>query len=76
MSVLINYKNKSSTKISNNLVLFVDEIFNISGLKKHILPSEYKYILDLIIIREKKNKIHAYDINSKKKIILISIKKI
>ena len=75
MSVLINYKNKSSTKISNNLVLFVDEIFNISGLKKHILPSEYKYILDLIIIREKKNKIHAYDINSKKKIILISIKK-
>ena len=44
MTVQINYKSSNSKKISSNLVLFVDEKFNISGLKKHISNSELSYI--------------------------------
>ena len=47
MTVQINYKSSNSKKVSSNLVLFVDEKFNISGLKKHISSSEFSYILDL-----------------------------
>ena len=46
MTVQINYKSSNSKKISSNLVLFVDEKFNISGLKKHISNSELSYILN------------------------------
>ena len=75
MTVQINYKNSSSKKNSSNLVLFVDEKFNINGLKKHILSSDYNYISDLIKKRDEKKKILDFDISSKKKIILVSLKK-
>ena len=42
MSIQINYKNTGSKKFLTNLVLFVDENFNINDLKKHISNSEYK----------------------------------
>ena len=48
MTVQINYKNNNFKKNSSNLVLFVDEKFNISGLKKHISNSELSYISDLL----------------------------
>ena len=47
MSIQINYKNNASKKIEN-LVLFVDENFNINGLKKHISNAEFSYISDLL----------------------------
>ena len=47
MSVRINYKNSLNKKNGHNLVLFVDEKFNISKLKKHISSSEYSFIEDL-----------------------------
>ena len=75
MSVQIIYKNKKLKKKNDNLVLFIDEKFNISGLKKHISSSEYNFILDLIKKRDEKKKILAFDISSKKKIILVSLKK-
>ncbi len=75
MSVQIIYKNKISKKNPHNLVLFVDEKFNITSLKKHISSSEFALISDLIKTRDEKNKIVAFDISSKKKIILVSIKK-
>ena len=34
MTIQINYKNDSINKSSTNLVLFVDENFNINSLKK------------------------------------------
>ena len=34
MSIKLNYLNKSSSKISSNLVLFCDEKYSTSGLKK------------------------------------------
>ena len=74
MTVQINYKNKFTKKETSNLVLFVDEKFNISTLKKHILSSEYSYILDLVKTKDRKKKIVTFDINSKKKIILVAFK--
>ena len=75
MSVQIIYKNKKLKKNPNNLVLFVDEKFNISNQKKHILGSDYSLISDLIKIKNLKKKIIFFDISSRKKIILVSIKK-
>ena len=39
MTVQINYKNSNSKKILSNLVLFVDEKFNINRLTKYISNS-------------------------------------
>ena len=75
MSVQINYKSNNIKKSASNLVLFVDEKFNISNLKKHILKSEHRFISDLMKIKSLDKKIAIFDISSKKKIILVSIKK-
>ena len=75
MSVQITYKNKISNKNAHNLVLFVDEKYSISSLKKHISITDYNVISDLIKNKDTKKKIIAFDISSKKKIILVSIKK-
>ncbi len=75
MSVQISYKNSVSKKNISNLVLFVDEKFNISNLKKHISNSDYNFISDLLKKRDEKKKILSFDISSKKKIILVSLKK-
>merc|ERR1712196_670163 len=48
---------------------------NISSLKKHISVSEYAFISDLIKTKDIKKKIIYFDISSKKKIILVYIKK-
>ena len=75
MSVTINFKSNFVKKKSENLVLFFDDNFDTTTLKKYISGKEYSYISDLILISDKKNKIISYDISSKKKIVLISIKK-
>ncbi len=73
MTVQINYKNSFSKKNTLNLVLFVDEKFNISNLKKYISSSEYSYIFDVLKTKNTKKKIATFDINSKKKIILLAL---
>ena len=75
MTVKINYKSVSPKKISSNLVLFVDEKFNISGLKKYILNSEFSYISELLNNCDLKKDLLVFEINSKKTIFLASIKK-
>ena len=75
MSIQINYKKSYQKKDTANLILFVDEKFNISNIKKHISNSEYSIIADLLKNRDFKKEILIFDINSKKKIILVSIKK-
>ena len=67
MTVQINYKS-SLKKSSSNLVLFVDEKFNISGLKEYILNSEFSYISDLLKNSDLKKDLLVFEINSKKKI--------
>ena len=75
MTIQIKYKNIGSKNTDGNLVLFVNEKFNISPLNKHISSSEFSFISDLLKTKDLKKKIISFDINSKKKIILISIKK-
>ena len=75
MSVQINYKSSYLKKSSNNLVLFIDEKFNISELRKYISNIDYSFIKDLLKICDKKNDVIFFDISSKKKIILIKSKK-
>ena len=75
MSIQINYKKNSFKPNSTNLILFVDENFGISGLKKYISTSEYSYISDLLKTSDLKKDILFFEINSKKTIFIISIKK-
>ena len=75
MTIQINYKTSNSKKVSSNLVLFVDEKFNISRLKKHISNSEFSYISDLLKNSDLKKSLLVFEINSKKTIFLVSIKK-
>ena len=75
MNIKINFKNQAFSKASENSILFVDEKYNISSLRKLISGTEYSYILDLLKTEDIKKKIITFNINSKRKIILISLKK-
>jgi leucyl aminopeptidase len=75
MSIKINYSNKFTSKFTTNLVLFVDQNFNIDGLKKIISKNEFSYISDLLKSSDLKKDLLFFEINSKKKIFLVSIKK-
>src|SRR6056300_618243 len=75
MTVKIIYKNSSPKKNLTNLVLFVDENFNISGIKKYISSLEFSYISDLLKNNDLKKDLLVFEINSKKTIFLVSIKK-
>ena len=74
MSIKINYKNTVSEKLSSNLVLFTNEKFNINNIKRYISSSEFSYIKDLLKTSDLKKDLLVFEVNSKKKIILISIK--
>ena len=75
MSIEINYKNRVSKTGLSNIVLFVEEKFNFSSLKKYLSRSEFLFIFDLLKIKDTKKKILTFDISSKKKIIIICLKK-
>ena len=68
MSVQINYKTSGSKNNSQNLVLFVDEKYNIRELKKKISNSEFIYISDLLKNSDQKKDLLVFEINSKKTI--------
>ncbi len=74
MTTKINFKNSSFRKNISNIVLFVDGKFGTKILKKHISSSEYSLVNDLIKAQDLKKKIITFDISSKKKIILVSLK--
>ena len=63
MSIKINYSNKLTSKSSANLVLFVDENFNINGLKKIISNTEFSYIADLLKTSDLKKNLLFFQIN-------------
>ena len=75
MSIKINYKNTKSEKQLNNQVLFTDEKFNINPLRKYIALSEFSYVKDLLKISDLKKNFIIFKLSSKKRIVLISIKK-
>ena len=74
MPVQINYHNKNSRNATTNPVYFVDEKFNIDHLRKYISNNEFSYISELIKSRDLNSNIHTFEIDSKKKIFLVSIK--
>ena len=76
MTIKITYSSKVNNKKSANIVLFVDEKFNVKNLKSSISNSEFSYISDLLKNSDLKKKILVFEINSKKKIILVQLKKI
>ena len=75
MTIKINYNNKTINKLATNLILFCDEKYSIGGIKKYISNAEFSYISDLIRTIDIKKNLFIFEINSKKKIVLISIKK-
>ena len=74
MSIKINYSKKTISKSSSNLVLFSNDKFNINSLKKNLSNSEYSYINDLLKTSDLKKNLFVFEVNSKKKIVLVSIK--
>ncbi len=75
MTVQINYKNNGLKNPQANLILFVDEKFNIGPLKKLISNTEFSYISELLKNSDLKKDLLLFEITSKKTIFLISIKK-
>jgi leucyl aminopeptidase len=74
MTIQINYKKSVLKNNLTNLVLFTDEKFNISNLKKYISNSEFSYISDLLKTSDLKKNLFVFVVSSKKKIVLVSIK--
>ena len=75
MSIKINYKKKSSKNNSGKLIFFVDEKYSLISLKKNLVKSEYEFMRDILSSHDLTKNIISFDINSKKRIFLISVKK-
>ena len=63
MSIKINYSNKLTNKSPTNLILFVDEKFNIGDLKKYISNQEFSYISDLLKTSDLQKDLLFFEIN-------------
>ena len=75
MTININYKKNNTNKISSNLVLFSNDKFDTKGFNRFLSKSEFSYISDLLKTSDLKKNMFVFEVNSKKKIVLISIKK-
>ena len=74
MSVKINYLKKTFSKSSTNLILFSNDKFSTNFIKKDLSNSEFSYINDLLKTADIKKNLFVFEVNSKKKILLVSIK--
>ena len=74
MSIKLNYLKKTGGK-SSNLVLFCDEKYSTGALKKYLSNAEFSYINDLLKTVDQKKNLFVFEVSSKKKIVLVSIKK-
>jgi len=74
MSIQFNFT-KTDAKTSGNVVLFVNEKFECSNIKKYITSFEFSYINDLLKTSDLKKNILIFELSSKRKIVLIAIKK-
>ena len=74
MAIKINYLKKKNDTKSANLVLFSNEKFNTNSLKNYLTNSEFSYINDLLKTSDLKKNLFVFEVSSKKKIVLVSIK--
>ena len=75
MTIKINFKSISPKSPTKNLILFVDDKFNTQPLKKFLSNTEFSYISDLLKTNDLKKNLFVFELNSKKNIVLVSIKK-
>ena len=75
MAIKIDFKKNLPNKTSANLVLFADEKFSISHIKRYLTVAEFSYISDLLKISDLKKKLLVFELSSKKKIVLVSTTK-
>ncbi len=74
MTIKINYIKKSNNKTSANMVLFSDEKFQTKTLRRFLSISEFNYINEILKTNDLKKNLFVFEMTSKKKIVLISIK--
>ncbi len=74
MSIEINYTKNTKNEFSKNIVLFSDEKFRINPLKRYLSNLEFSYINELLKTIDLKKNIFIFELTSKKKIVLVSIK--
>ena len=72
MSIKINYKNNLSKNNSGKFIFFVDEKYTLISLKKNLIKSEYEFMRDIMSSHDLTKNIISFDLNSKKRIFLIS----
>ncbi len=75
MSIKISYSNKIIKSSSANIVLFSKDKFSLTGLKKYLSNNEFSYVNDLLKNSDLKKNLLIFEVSSKKKIVLILIKK-
>ena len=74
MSIVISYKKNIAKSTIRNLLYFVDDKYNISGIKKCFTKLESKFIGEFLKSQNLSKEIISFDLSSKKKIILISLR--
>ena len=74
MAIKIEYSSKTFNKSISNIVIFSNDKFKLKDLKKYLSDFEFDYINDLLKNSDSKKLLLTFEINSKKKIILIPIK--
>ena len=73
MSIKVNFQKKLKSN-SSNLVLFSNEKFNVKNLRNYLSTQEFSYITDLLKNVDSKKNLLVFELSSKKKVILVSIK--
>ena len=74
MSIEISYSKKTISGTSANLILFTNDRFNTNNLKKYLSGSDFTYINEILKTSDLKKNLFVFEVSSKRKIILVSIK--
>ena len=74
MSIEISYSKKTISSTSANLILFTNDRFNTNNLKKYLSGSDFTYINEILKTSDLKKNLFVFEVSSKRKIILVSIK--
>ena len=75
MTIKISYSKKTFNKSTSNLILFSNDKFEITNLKTILSNTEFSYINDLLKSSDLKKNILVFELSSKKKVVLLSLKK-
>ena len=74
MNIKINYSKKVENSSAYNLILFTNDKFSTKEFKKNLSDTEFSYINDILKTSDLKKNLLVFEVSSKKKIILVSIK--